>query len=399
MNPRLAELQPYPFEKLAKLKSGIVPPEDKSAIALSIGEPKHPTPQFIKDALCAGIDGLSNYPMTIGSIELRSAISSWLTRRFKLEADSIDPEKNVLPVNGTREALFAIAQAVVDPSVSAFVMMPNPFYQIYEGAALLSGAKPYFINCTIDGGTVPDFSSVPGRHWDRCQLLYICSPGNPTGAVLSADTLKELIELSDRYNFVIASDECYSEIYFDEAAPPLGLLQVASSMGSSDYRNCLVFHSLSKRSNVPGMRSGFVAGDAEILKTFLHYRTYQGCAMSPPIQAASTAAWSDEEHVKQNRELYTKKFDAVLEIISPIINVRRPDAAFYLWPETPMLDEDFARELFRQQNVTVLPGSYLSRKYEGINPGQNRVRMALVASLDECVEAARRIVEFIKTER
>jgi N-succinyldiaminopimelate aminotransferase len=399
MNPRLAELQPYPFEKLAKLKSGIVPPEDKSAIALSIGEPKHPTPQFIKDALCAGIDGLSNYPMTIGSIELRSAISSWLTRRFKLEADSIDPEKNVLPVNGTREALFAIAQAVVDPSVSAFVMMPNPFYQIYEGAALLSGAKPYFINCTIDGGTVPDFSSVPGRHWDRCQLLYICSPGNPTGAVLSADTLKELIELSDRYNFVIASDECYSEIYFDEAAPPLGLLQVASSMGSSDYRNCLVFHSLSKRSNVPGMRSGFVAGDAEILKTFLHYRTYQGCAMSPPIQAASTVAWSDEEHVKQNRELYTKKFDAVLEIISPIINVRRPDAAFYLWPETPMLDEDFARELFRQQNVTVLPGSYLSRKYEGINPGQNRVRMALVASLDECVEAARRIVEFIKTER
>jgi N-succinyldiaminopimelate aminotransferase len=399
MNPRLAELQPYPFEKLAKLKSSIVPPEDKSAIALSIGEPKHPTPQFIKHALCAGIDGLSNYPMTIGSIELRSAIASWLTRRFKLEADSIDPEKNVLPVNGTREALFAIAQAVVDPSVSAFVMMPNPFYQIYEGAALLSGAKPYFINCTIDGGTVPDFSSVPGRHWDRCQLLYICSPGNPTGAVLSADTLKELIELSDRYNFVIASDECYSEIFFDEAAPPLGLLQVASSMGRSDYRNCLVFHSLSKRSNVPGMRSGFVAGDAEILKTFLHYRTYQGCAMSPPIQAASTAAWSDEEHVKQNRELYTKKFDAVLEIISPIINVRRPDAAFYLWPETPMLDEDFARELFRQQNVTVLPGSYLSRKYEGINPGQNRVRMALVASLDECVEAARRIVEFIKTER
>jgi N-succinyldiaminopimelate aminotransferase len=401
MNPRLAELQPYPFEKLAKLKAGVSPPADKPHIALSIGEPKHETPAFIQKALCSAIGGLSSYPMTVGSIELRSAIAGWLSRRFHLKEGIIDPEKHVLPVNGTREALFAIAQAVVDsgdawrrPPQSdksalsqPFVMMPNPFYQIYEGAALLAGAKPYFM---------PDFTSIPKTDWDRCQLLYVCTPGNPTGAVLDEQTLRNLIELSDRYGFIIASDECYSEIYFDEEAPPLGLLEVCSNMGRDDFKNCIVFHSLSKRSNVPGMRSGFVAGDADVLKRFLQYRTYHGCAMSPPIQVASTAAWSDEDHVKQNRELYRKKFDAVLRILSPIMEVQKPDAAFYLWPKTPMPDEEFARELFRRQNVTVLPGSYLSREWNGLNPGANHVRMALVASLDECVEAARRIAEFLK---
>jgi N-succinyldiaminopimelate aminotransferase len=399
MNPRLAELQPYPFEKLARLKSGVTPAAGKSHIALSIGEPKHPTPQFIKDAFCAAVDGLSVYPATIGSLELRTTIASWLESRFKLKAGSCDPEKHVLPVNGTREALFAFAQAAVDQSRAPLVMMPNPFYQIYEGAALLSGADTYFINCTGDGGTVPDFDAIPPSDWSRCDLLYICTPGNPTGAVLPEKTLRLLIELSDKHGFVIASDECYSEIYFDEQTPPIGLLQAAAAMGRTDFRNCIVFHSLSKRSNLPGMRSGFVAGDAEIIKSFLHYRTYHGCAMSPPVQSASTVAWSDEDHVKQNRELYRTKFEAVLNVLSPIMKVQRPDAAFYLWTETGMSDEEFARELFRQQNVTVLPGSYLSREWQGMNPGRNRVRMALVAPMKECVEAAQRIAEFVEAGR
>jgi N-succinyldiaminopimelate aminotransferase len=389
MNPRLAELQPYPFEKLAKLKAGITPPADMSPIFLSIGEPQHPAPQFVKDELCARVDGLSKYPTTNGSVELREAIADWISKRFHIERSAIDPEKNVLPVNGTREALFAIAQCVIDPKPDALVVMPNPFYQIYEGAAIMAGAKPYLVNCTETTGFNPDFASVPEDVWKRCQLLYLSSPGNPTGAVLDRETATMLLEKAQKYNFLICSDECYSEIYFDEKQPPVGLLEVS-------LKNVLVFHSLSKRSSLPGMRSGFVAGDADVLKQFWQYRTYHGCAMAPPFQAASIKAWRDEKHVVANRDLYRQKFDEVLKILQPVMNVQRPDAGFYLWPETPINEEEFARELFKRYNLTVLPGSYLSREAHGINPGKNRVRMALVASVEECIQAAKRIEQFIK---
>jgi len=305
----------------------------------------------------------------------------------------------VLPVNGTREALFAFAQAVVDRTSRPVVMMPNPFYQIYEGAALLSGAEPWYLNCSAGRGFLPDFKQVPAEIWQRCQLLYLCSPGNPTGAVADLETLQRLIHLADRHDFIIASDECYSEIYLDDREPPPGLLQAATALGREDFSRCVVFHSLSKRSNVPGLRSGFVAGDAGILERFFLYRTYHGCAMSPPVQAASIKAWGDEEHVKENRRLYREKFAAVLEILDPVMEIPRPRAGFYLWAETPVEDTRFARDLFAQQNVTVLPGSYLSREFQGTDPGRNRVRLALVATPGECIEAAGRIREFIETNR
>jgi N-succinyldiaminopimelate aminotransferase len=397
MNPHLAELHPYPFEKLAKLKSGINPPDNLPHIALSIGEPQHAAPEFVKRELANNLDGLSKYPMTVGMQELRQSITDWLTKRFRLYAGLIDAEKNVLPVNGTREALFAVAHCFVNPKPDALVLMPNPFYQIYEGAALLAGAKPYFINTTAETGFIPDYDSVPEDVWKRCQLLYLCSPGNPTGAVLPPETTWKLIERATKYGFIIAADECYSEIYFDELHPPAGLLEVEAEAGNGKFENCLVFHSLSKRSNLPGMRSGFVAGDAALIEQFRQYRTYHGNAMSPPYQAASVAAWRDEQHVIENRKLYKQKFDEVLKILQPVMDVQRPDAGFYLWPKTPMPDQEFARELFRRYNLTVLPGSYLSREAHGINPGENRVRMALVASLEECVEAARRIRTFIES--
>jgi N-succinyldiaminopimelate aminotransferase len=396
MNPHLAQLQPYPFEKLMKLKAGAVPPQNLAHIALSIGEPQHPAPDFVKQEIAHNLEGLSKYPLTTGSLELRQAIADWLTRRFRLYPGLMDPEKNILPVNGTREALFAIAHAVVEPKPDALILMPNPFYQIYEGAAFLAGAQPYYINATAKTNFVPEFDSVPEDVWKRCQLLYLCSPGNPTGSVLSPETTWKLIERATKYGFVIASDECYSEIYFDELHPPPGLLEVEAEAGNGKFENCLVFHSLSKRSNLPGMRSGFVAGDARLIDKFRLYRTYHGSSMSPPYQAASVAAWRDEQHVIENRKLYKQKFDAVLNILQPVMNVQRPDAGFYLWPETPMSDEEFARELFRRYNLTVLPGSYLSREAHGINPGANRVRMALVASVDECIEAANRIKDFLK---
>jgi N-succinyldiaminopimelate aminotransferase len=302
----------------------------------------------------------------------------------------------VLPVAGTREALFAFAQAVVDRSTKPLVLSPNPFYQIYEGAALLAGAEPWFLNTTAENGFLPDLDAVPAEVWQRCQLIYLCTPGNPTGAVADVAYLQQLIGLADEHDFVIASDECYSELYFDEATPPPGLLQAAAAMGRSDYQRCVVFHSLSKRSNLPGLRSGFVAGDAEVLARFLKYRTYHGCALPPPTQAASIAAWNDEAHVQANRDLYRQKFDAVLAILKPVLKVERPDAGFYLWPETPISDIDFAQQLFAQQHVTVLPGSYLSRDAHGGNPGAGRVRMALVAELDECIEAAERIRRFVE---
>jgi len=395
MNPDLSRLQPYPFERLAQLNAGVVPPVDRQPIMLSIGEPKHTTPHFIAETVISHLHGLSQYPLTRGQPALREAIGAWLGRRFELPAGSIDPELQVLPVNGTREALFAIAQAVVDRSRDPVVLMPNPFYQIYEGAALLAGAEPVFMNTMADTGYMPDFSRVPASVWQRVQLVYTCSPGNPTGAVMGLSALQELIDLADRHDFGIASDECYSELYFDEAAPPPGLLQAAAAMGRTDYRRCLVFHSLSKRSNAPGLRSGFVAGDRDLIAAFLRYRTYHGCAMPPATQAASTLAWQDEAHVIANRALYRKKFSAVVDILGPLLDVQIPAAGFYLWPVTPVDDCRFTRGLLEQQNVTVLPGSFLSRIHAGVNPGADHVRMALVAPLEDCVEAAERIGAYL----
>ncbi|SDJ58006.1 succinyldiaminopimelate transaminase [Microbulbifer yueqingensis] len=388
MNPNLDKLQPYPFAKLASLKQGLVP-ADKPHIALSIGEPKHPAPAFVREALVDNLDQLAAYPATRGLDILRQTISDWLCSRFGL--GEVCAESQVLPVNGTREALFAFAQAVVSPG--SRVVMPNPFYQIYEGAALLAGATPYFVNCSAAEGFRPDFAAVPEAVWQDCELLYLCTPGNPTGALLGMDDLRDLIGLADRYDFTIASDECYSELYFDEDAPPPGLLQACREMGRDDYRRCVVFHSLSKRSNLPGLRSGFVAGDAQVLEKFLLYRTYHGCAMPLPSQHASVAAWRDEEHVRENRALYRDKFSAVLDILDGCLDLTVPPAGFYLWPRVGD-GEQFARELFEQQNITVLPGSFLARDAAGINPGREYVRMALVATLGECIEAAHRIRSF-----
>lgn len=396
MNPDLNKLQPYPFEKLAELKAAVSAPSDKSHIALSIGEPKHLPPKFVLETLQNNLDKLANYPATKGVPELRQAISQWLERRFKLKSESLDPERHVLPVNGTREALFAFVQAIINRQQTApLVMCPNPFYQIYEGAALLAGAEPHFLNCQAENGYIPDFEQVAPELWERCQLLFICTPGNPTGAVMSSEQLQKLIKLADQYDFIIASDECYSELYFDEQNPPSGLLQACAEMGRNDYKRCVVFHSLSKRSNLPGLRSGFVAGDAEVMAQFLRYRTYHGCAMALPSQIASIAAWNDEEHVLLNRKAYQEKFSAVLEILDGKLDVKKPDAGFYLWPNVQGCDRDFAQRLFAEQHITVLPGQFLARDSQGINPGSGYIRMALVAPLDECIVAAERIVDFV----
>mgnify|MGYP001822304597 FL=1 len=390
MNSNLDQLQPYPFEKLRQLFEDLTPPQDKAPIALSIGEPRHPSPAFVLEAVSDNLQRLANYPSTAGLPELRQTIASWLERRFQLPA--VDADTQVLPVNGTREALFALAQAVVNGEPDALVMSPNPFYQIYEGAALLAGAQPHFINCTAQTGFLPDFDAVSSEQWRRCQLLYICNPGNPTGAVLDLPQLQQLIALAREHDFVIASDECYSEIYCDEASPPPGLLQASAAMGDPQYRNCVVFHSLSKRSNLPGLRSGFVAGDSAILQDFLLYRTYHGCAMPLHHQLASIAAWQDETHVVANRDLYRAKFSAVLKQLQGHMAVSAPQAGFYLWPQTPISDTEFARRVYAQEHVTVLPGRFLARNANGINPGENRIRMALVAEPQQCVEAARRMV-------
>jgi N-succinyldiaminopimelate aminotransferase len=395
MNQDLHSLQPYPFEKLRSLFADLKPDSRKSPIALSIGEPKHPSPDFVLQVIANNLDKLSSYPATLGLAELRQTIAAWLQRRFQLE--TIDPATQVLPVNGTREALFAFAQAVVTRRDNATVLCPNPFYQIYEGAALLAGAQPVFLNCTQENGYFPDFDLVTEQQWQQCQLLYLCTPGNPTGAVMPLTQLQKLIQLARDFNFVIASDECYSEVYPQEQQPPAGLLQACAAMGDSDYRNCVVFHSLSKRSNLPGLRSGFVAGDADILASFLKYRTYHGCAMPVHHQLASIAAWNDEIHVRENRQLYREKFTAVLDVLGPHLDVSAPEAGFYLWPKTPVADTEFARALYSREHVTVLPGSFLARDANGINPGENRVRMALVAPLEQCVEAAHRIVRCLDT--
>lgn len=398
MNPDLNQLHPYPFEKLAALKAAVTAPDDLTHIALSIGEPKHLPPAFVLQTLTASLDSLSQYPSTKGLPELREAIAHWASTRFNLPAGIFNPEKHVLPVNGTREAIFAFTQAVIDRNqIQPLVVSPNPFYQIYEGAAILAGAQPFFLNCTHDNQFIPDFSAVDADVWRRCQLLFICSPGNPTGAVMTSEQLKDLIALADQYDFVIAADECYSELYFDEQSPPTGLLQACAELGRHDFSRCVVFHSLSKRSNLPGLRSGFVGGDAQLLQKFLLYRTYHGCALPVPTQLASIAAWQDESHVRENRNAYREKFTAVLDILDGVLDVKKPDAGFYLWPKTPIKSEDFAQQLFARQHITVLPGSYLARTINGINPGENYVRMALVASLDECIEAAKRIKTFVQS--
>jgi N-succinyldiaminopimelate aminotransferase len=378
LNPLLEKLQPYPFEKLRALLAGVTPNPKLSPINLSIGEPKHPTPRLVKDALAGALDGLAVYPATAGTVELREAVCAWLARRYGIPAP--DPSTQVLPVNGTREALFAFAQTVIDPNPNAKVVCPNPFYQIYEGAALLAGATPVYGD--------PD-------DWQGVQLIYACSPANPSGAVLSLEQWKKLFELSDRHGFIIASDECYSEIYFEE--PPLGALEAAFRLNRTDYSRLVVFSSLSKRSNAPGMRSGFVAGDAGLLKKFLLYRTYHGSAMSLAVQKASIAAWNDEEHVRENRRLYAEKFKAVLPLIEEPMRAAMPDGGFYLWMRTPIDDSEFVRRLHHEYNVLVLPGSFLAREAGGENPGRNHVRIALVAPLDECVEAIKRMMQFART--
>jgi len=397
MNPGFRQLQSYPFEKLAALLKDVRPAVGLEPIALSVGEPRHATPAVIRETLVKHLDGLAKYPLIRGERSLREIIVHWLRRRFELPENSIDPDANVLPVNGTREALFAIAQCVVDRGADSLVLMPNPFYQIYEGAALLAGAQPYYLNCDRENGFLPDFDSISDTIWARCQLLYLCSPGNPAGAVIPEPLLRRLIELAEQYDFIIASDECYAEIYPDEARPPAGLLGAAARMGNTEFPRCLVFHSLSKRSNAPGLRSGFVAGDARLIAQFARYRTYHGCAMPPPIQAASEAVWGDEAHVIDNRRLYREKFDAVIDILAPVLGVAKPAGGFYLWPRLPIDDQRFAQELYAQQNVTVLPGSFLSRTHNGHNPGTKYVRIALVAPLEDCIAAARRITEFMKT--
>ncbi len=390
MNRFLESLQPYPFERLRALLAGVTPSPEHPAVSLSIGEPRHPTPPLVVNALREATGGLAVYPPTAGSPALRQAVSAWIGRRYAIPPPSADTQ--VLPVNGSREALFSFAQAVIDPASGATVVCPNPFYQIYEGAALLAGAHTWFVNQTADNGYRFDFDAVPGEVWQRCQLLFTCSPGNPTGAVMSLEDWRRLFELSDRYGFVIASDECYSEIYFDESRPPLGALQAAQQLGRSDYRRLMVFSSLSKRSNAPGLRSGFVAGDAALIKPFLLYRTYHGGAMSPTVQAASIAAWGDEAHVVANRALYREKFDAVIPVLAPTLSVARPEAGFYLWVPVPGGDDQrFCRELLAHYNVLVLPGSFLAREQLGVNPGAGYVRLALVDSLEQCVEAAHRI--------
>lgn len=396
MHNALLRLQAYPFERLARLQNGVRVATSKSPLDMSIGEPRHETPRIIIDTMARELPHMSRYPSTRGTDALRTAIAQWLQKRFHLPAHSVNPDLHVLPVAGTREALFAFAQCIVDRSrVDPLVVMPNPFYQIYEGAALLAGATPCFVNNGTDG--LPDFDSIPESAWTRCQLLYVCSPGNPTGSVLNAKIYENLLALADRHDFVIAADECYSEIYHDEANPPVGLLEIAARMGRNDFRRCVVFHSLSKRSSVPGLRSGFVAGDADILKSFLLYRTYQGCALPLYTQSASIAAWSDEAHVRENRALYRQKFDAVLPILQPVLTVQKPEAGFYLWPTLSMDSEEFTRGLLSRENVTVLPGSYLAREAHGVNPGRNHVRIALVPPVAQCIEAAHRIRTYIES--
>ena len=397
VNPNLAKLHPYPFEKLRQLFAGVTPDPQYKEIKLSIGEPQHETPAFIKEALVAGLSGLANYPTTLGVPALRRSIAGWIERRYELSG--IDPETQIIPVNGSREALFALTQTVIDTSLGyvPLVVSPNPFYQIYEGASYLAGAELRFLNTLPENNFAFDYDSLSDEEWRRVQLFFVCSPANPTGKVLNLEDWKKLFALSDKYGFIIASDECYSEVFFDEANPPLGGMQAAKILGRN-FDRLVMLSSLSKRSNVPGMRSGFVAGDAAILKSFLLYRTYHGCAMSPVVQAASIAAWNDEAHVIDNRRLYREKFETITPRLASVLGTTMPDASFYLWTRVDQLgisDSEFARALVADYNVVVLPGSFLAREARGVNPGAGFVRIALVAGLAECLEAAGRIQQFV----
>ena len=389
MNPDLERLHPYPFERLRQLLADLTPPSELAHINLSIGEPKHPTPQFILEAYASALSSVSSYPLTLGFPALREAIAAWAMRRYALRG--LDPATQVLPVAGSREALFAFAQTVIDRTRLARVISPNPFYQIYEGATLLAGAEPVYLPTRPENGFRMEFETLADADWKGVQLVYVCSPGNPTGRVMTLDEWRRLFELADRHDFVIAADECYSEIYFDEATPPLGALSAAAQLGRDRFERIVIFSSLSKRSNAPGMRSGFVAGDAARLRKFLLYRTYHGTAMSPPVQSASIAAWGDERHVVENRRLYAAKFDQATPVIARCLECARPDAAFYLWARTPGSDTEYARRLYAERNVTVLPGSFLSREGGGPNPGTGFVRIALVAAPAEVADAAHRI--------
>ncbi len=393
MNPNLERLHPYPFERLAKLKTGLEGPPDKPHIAGSIGEPQHAPPGFLAEVLNAQLGSFGRYPPTRGTLGLRTAIADWITRRYGSAA--VDPDRHILPVSGTREALFAFTQCAVDGGAHPLVLMPNPFYQIYEGAALLAGAEPYYLNTTEATGFLPDLDAVPEAVWRRCALITVCNPGNPTGAVMPRESLIRLLELADRHDFILVSDECYSEIYMDDLQPPPGLLQVCGELGRDDFHRCLVFNSLSKRSNLAGLRSGFVAGDARLIAAFLKYRAYHGCAPALAVQAVSEAAWRDEDHVRVNRALYRDKIAAVVNILEPVLELPFPEAGFFLWPRVPLDDVEFVRRLFVEQHVTLLPGSYLARDTETGNPGRQRVRMALVAPQRECLEAAERIRELV----
>jgi N-succinyldiaminopimelate aminotransferase len=395
MNPKLNLLQPYPFEKLRGLLNAANPAQTGlKLIDLSIGEPKHAAPACVKLAITNHLEGLSVYPSTKGDETLRIAISNWVGRRYGIPA--LNAHTQVLPALGSREALFAFAQTVLDAKQKGYVVCPNPFYQIYEGATLLGGAQPYYVNADPNRNFLSDWSSVPDDIWRQTQLLFVCSPGNPAGSVMGLEDWSTLFSLADRFGFVIASDECYSEIYLDENHPPMGGLAAAHALGRTDFKGLVCFSSLSKRSNLPGLRSGFVAGDANLIEKFLLYRTYHGSAMSPVVSHASLAAWQDEDHVIENRKQYRAKFDAVLPILQPHLEVERPDASFYLWAKTPISDPDFVFQLLNTQAVRVLPGSYVGREINGVNPGTNRIRIALVAPLADCVEAAQRMVVFLE---
>ncbi|EQD34296.1 aminotransferase class I and II [mine drainage metagenome] len=396
MNPNLDSLLPYPFERLARLIAHDAPPDDRPLIRMSIGEPRHPAPPALVNCLKESLDDLGRYPTARGEPELREAIASWATRRFSLKPGQLNPTSQILPVSGTREGLFAIAQTVIDPHRAPVVAMPNPFYQIYEGAAILAGAQPVFLNTFPETGYVPNLDAIPGDSWKRCQLLYLCSPGNPTGAILDLAFYDHAFRLADQHGFVVVADECYSELYNDETRPPLGMLEAAQQLGRDRFEHMIVFHSLSKRSSVPGLRSGFVAGDRMLIEAFHRYRTYHGCALPTPVQQASVWAWRDENHVISNRERYRQKFQAAGSILSPVLPLEMPPAGFYLWPEVPDDEERFAQRLYAEEGVLTLPGTYLSRPTVQGDPGKNRIRISLVPDLDETREALIRIRHFVE---